>query len=184
MRRPRTARPVGSLVAALLLFAAHAVDAHPGNPPAASPTPAVTPAGAPAVPPRAPLVTPTTEMPGLTPTGSPARPVGALVAVVLALGGAVTWRSRRVTVCAQALVLVVFVAESSLHSVHHIADPAGAAGCQVLPVSQQLTGHLPSSAPAASAPAVAGSLVAPAAQPPHAGAPLRPDLGRAPPLPG
>jgi hypothetical protein len=83
----------------------------------------------------------------------------------------------------QAVILLAFVAESGVHSVHHLTDPNGATACQVLSVSQQVTGDLPTSALVPREPAVAGLLVVPTTPPIPADAPQRPDRGRAPPVP-
>jgi hypothetical protein len=115
---------------------------------------------------------------------SPALPVWLVVLVAVGLAGAVLRRSRRAAVATQALVLLVFIAETGIHSVHHIADPPGAASCQVLPVSQHLSGHLPIPAPVASRPAPVGVLVVAPARPAPAAVAVRPDLGRAPPVAG
>jgi hypothetical protein len=72
-------------------------------------------------------------------------PVGALLVIGLALLGALAGRRRagpsargRAIAVALSLVLTVFTVETTVHSVHHLADPEAGADCSVLSVSQNL----------------------------------------------
>ena len=72
-------------------------------------------------------------------------PVGALLAIGLALLGTLTgWRQAgpsargRAVAVALSLVLTVFTVETAVHSVHHLADPEAGADCSVLSASQNL----------------------------------------------
>jgi hypothetical protein len=99
----------------------------------------------------------------------------------LALAGAIARRSPRAGTLALVVVLTVFVAESTIHSVHHIADPRGAAQCQVLSVAQHVHGGAAAAEITADAPADVGPLLVTLSDPLLAAPTLRPDQGRAPP---
>ncbi len=99
----------------------------------------------------------------------------------LALAGAIARRWPRVVTLALIPMLTVFVAESTIHSVHHIDDPRGAAQCQVLSVAQHVHGDAPAAEITADAPADVGPLLVMLADPLLAAPALRPDQGRAPP---
>ena len=84
------------------------------------------------------------------------------------------------TAISLALILGFVAFESTLHSVHHLSNPEEAAQCQVLAVSEHLSGvgvetpGVCSQLPAAEAPAPARAVRGLATV-------FRPDTGRAPP---
>jgi hypothetical protein len=180
---------VGSVLALLLLSSAYSAAAHPGNrvvrqpaPSSAATEPAPVVEAAP--PPESPLTSPAVfpgEPPGLF--AAPSTPVfpWILGAVMLALAG-MTQRSRRVAAWAAALLLAVFVAESGVHSVHHLTDPGGAARCQVLALAQHLDGSAADGPTVATPPSDTGPLLATPAASFRPDEPLRPDRSRAPPV--
>ena len=145
---------------------------------ATSPTWAhVPPAAAPVVAPVGPAVAPSLIV-GVTPAPPPTWLLGG----VLALAGLALLASvRRGLRLALVALLAVFLVEAGEHSVHHLADQAGAAACAVALASAQVHGattECPAEAvrrPVVVARTVASDAVRPAA------APSRPDEGRAPP---
>jgi hypothetical protein len=114
------------------------------------------------------------------PSASPA-PWLAIAAAGLALAGVIARRSPRAATLGLAVVLTVFAAESTLHSVHHIADPRGAAHCQVLSVAQHVHGDAPATEVTADAPADLGPLPIALSDSLLADPTLRPGQERAPP---
>jgi hypothetical protein len=104
-----------------------------------------------------------------------------LGAGVLASVVTLVLRSRRAVALAASLVLTLFVVESTIHSVHHLADPRGAAHCPVHSVAQHIHGETPGAAGGAVAPLEAAPLPATAEESLRADCCLRPDQGRAPP---
>ncbi len=188
MRRPGPARLVGGLVVLLLLSSAYAAAAHPGNRlvgrPAPSPVARESPAATDPTQPgplrsAAPAVS-TCELPGLV--AAPSTPLfpWILTAVLLAFAGMIQ-RSRRLATWASVLILAVFVAESSVHSVHHLADPRGAAHCSVLSLAQHVHGSTPAGPSVGALQADTGALLVTLGDSFRSDAPIRPDLGRAPP---
>jgi hypothetical protein len=179
---------VGGLLALLLLSTAYSAAAHPGNRLVRRPTPspvatesaaatdATRPSPLPAV---APAVS-TCELPGLVAAPVTPRFPWILATAMLALAG-VIHRSRRLAALASVLFLVVFVAESSVHSVHHLTDPQGAAQCQALSLAQHVHGSIPAGPTVGALQTDTGPLLITLADAVRADAPIRPDVGRAPP---
>jgi hypothetical protein len=155
----------------LWVLVAVGAEAHPLIPPAppAAPAPAIEPI------PDAPTPPSLVAAPGRA--SSPW--LGLAILTVLATGAA---RSpRRVRVAILGGFLLVLVAESSVHAVHHLGDARGAAQCQVLSLSQHLSGDRPAPVevqPPARKPSLEIVVPAPSLVPDLA---LRPDRGRAPP---
>src|SRR5262249_577522 len=77
--------------------------------------------------------------------------------------------------------LIVFAAESTIHSVHHTHDPRGAAQCRVLSVAQHVHGDAPVIEATVDAPADAGFLPVTRADALRIDPALRPDPARPPP---
>jgi hypothetical protein len=100
---------------------------------------------------------------------------------LLAVAGAVLRRIPSAGPLALAFLLTVMAAETTLHSVHHLTDPAGASRCQGLAISQNLSGDLTPTAPALAAAVVSHRLVLLDAAPGPPAPVHRPDQGRAPP---
>jgi hypothetical protein len=100
---------------------------------------------------------------------------------VLAVACAVLRRIPSAGPVTLALLLTVLAAETTLHSVHHLTDPAGASRCQGLALSQNLAGDLTAAPPALPAAVVSHRLVVPDAAPGPSASVHRPDQGRAPP---
>jgi hypothetical protein len=136
--------------------------------------PAAPPAERPALDPRPPAVW------TATPAASPAPWLA--IAGALALGGVIARRSRRAVALAVALVLTLFLAESMVHSVHHLADARGAAHCQMLSVAQHLAGDAPATAADATGPLDSGPLATTTPDSSPSAGPVCPDQGRAPPV--
>jgi hypothetical protein len=102
-----------------------------------------------------------------------------LVALLLATSGLA--RSRRVAAIAFAVLLAVFAADTSVHSVHHLTDPGGEAQCQALALSQPVAELSPDAPAAPGRDGAETAVVAPSGSPAARFA-SRPDRGRAPPL--
>jgi hypothetical protein len=120
----------------------------------------------------------------LAPPASSAVLPFVLVLVAMLLAGVAIARAPVTTVrVALALVLAITAAETALHSVHHIDDPAGAKDCHVLSVTQQLHGEAAPERPGMAPLVELRSDVTIAAARGTAQAVRRPDQGRAPPLP-
>ena len=121
-------RLVSVLVAALVLLGAanHALAHRPVDPEVIQPT-AENPS-----PPG-----PTSDLASI-----PRAPGVPWPAALIFLATLTLWLSRRQRALAGALVLCVAVLllETGIHSVHHVADPHGAATCTAHSVSQHLTG--------------------------------------------
>jgi hypothetical protein len=107
-------------------------------------------------------------------------PIGAALTLTLGLGVAVA-ASRRGLVVALALIVGVLAVESTIHSVHHLADEKDVSGCAVATVTAQVHGTT-EQVPAHDLwlPTPVGAVLAPETERPGA-RPLRPDEGRAPP---
>jgi hypothetical protein len=101
--------------------------------------------------------------------------------VTLAATGVLLRRRRRLAVGALAFLLLVFAADSAIHSVHHLTDPRGAADCRVLSVAQHLQGNTAGPTAVLHAPSATGPLVTAQAESFRGDVPLRLELGRAPP---
>ncbi len=104
-----------------------------------------------------------------------------VLAIAVTLAGATVRRSRRATVLAMVALLLVFVAESTVHSVHHFGDLRGAAQCQVLSLSQHLSADCPTPVGVPLPAGDPGLPVVTAASSPPVELAFRPDQGRAPP---
>jgi hypothetical protein len=184
MTRRCGARLASLALVALFVFSAYPAYAHQSNRVArrASPSSVVSDARertAPTVPTAAVIPgAPSLLVAGPSTTPSP----WLVIATVLGLAVALVRHSRRLTVWTLALILLVFVADSAVHSVHHLNDPRGAAHCQVLSLVQHLHGNAAACPTVGSVPTDAGSAFVPAATFPRSDVPLRPDQGRAPPL--
>jgi hypothetical protein len=125
---------------------------------------------------------PTATVDPAPPASSAVRPLVLVLAMLLA--GVAIARAPVTTVrVALALLLAITAAESALHSVHHIDDPAGAKDCHVLSVTQQLHGEAAPELPGIAPLVELRSDVTIAAARETAQAVRRPDQGRAPPLP-
>lgn len=101
--------------------------------------------------------------------------------VLSGLTARVTHRWPKALAVALAFFLSVFALEGAIHSVHHLDDPQQAAKCQVLSVSQHVTGDSPDTVALEIPPADSGLLVIGS---PNSLLPdllFRPDQGRAPP---
>jgi hypothetical protein len=180
-------RPLALLVMlaaiGMLLGTATTALAHVRPVPAA---PAVSQEPASAVTPQvAPVETPIAA-PGATvrlasiPTPATAGPLWAALGLVLLLGAAAVV-PRRVLITALVLLFLVAGFETSVHSVHHLADQRAAARCAVAAASAHVQGAAdPLAVPEMWVPTPIGAVVA--AEPDRPGArTLRPDEGRAPP---
>ena len=94
------------------------------------------------------------------------------------------WRWRKKTAFYLALVLGFVTFESAVHAVHHLSDPEEAAQCQVLAVSQHLSG-VGAATPEVGTQLLAMEAPAPAGTERSLRNLFRPDIGRAPPsVPG
>jgi hypothetical protein len=184
MRHRRLGWGAASLAAVLLVFAAATAEAHPGRrlarPPAASAV--VVDVETPRAPVSAPPVSPAPELPTLTQQAVAPLSLWLLAILALAMAGVVAGRSRWLAVTTLAVILMAFLAESTVHSVHHLGDPRGTARCQVLLLAQHVSGHEPPATPVASRPMDAGPVLAAWSESLASDVPPRPDLGRAPPL--
>jgi hypothetical protein len=181
MRGSRASRPAGLVLLAglaLLLVSSQPAEGHsrragpvpPAAPEATASAAAPAPAGA-------------TALPGPLLAAAPPASLAPWLAIVagLAVAGAVARRAPRAATLGLALVLTVFAAESTLHSVHHIGDPRGAAHCQVLSVAQHVHGDAPAAEATADGPADLGPLPVALSDSLLADPALRPGQGRAPP---
>ena len=135
---------------------------------------------APLSPSEEPLTTPAPV--AETAAASPLASVATLLGFLL-LGLGAARRPATTVRVVLALLLVVAAAETAIHSVHHLDNPQGSASCRVLTVTQQLQGEiapeLPSGAPLVE---FCSHTIAPVPNG-TAQSVLRPDEGRAPPLP-
>jgi hypothetical protein len=105
-----------------------------------------------------------------------------LVATLVVVLAATLAGRRRALAVTLALLGVVLVAETGVHSVHHLDDAQGAAACAIAQATAQVDATIdpPAAADglgvdAPGAPVTAGALEQPGTRP------LRPDVGRAPP---
>jgi hypothetical protein len=160
----------------LTLLVVATLEAHPRKPQVSDPPVAVAP-----VVPSEPIREPQAPPPSLVAAPGGPLPWWLVPAVVLAVGGAMTLRSRRATAAVVLALLAVFAAESALHSVHHIGDPRGAEQCLVLSFSQHLSADCPSLTGTPLPARDPGCTVALASAGRPVEFPLRPDQGRAPP---
>ena len=171
-RRTRVLAVLAALVVAAVALVASppSVWAHPRLIEAVAVTPA------PALPVAAPE-----PLAGPISGGVTASPL--ILAGLLIVGlGLVLAARRRALVVVLALVLIVLAVETGVHSVHHLTDQKGGAGCVVALASAHV--HGTAEPPAAVHDPWAGgpvdTVVTPAPERPGA-RPLRPDEGRAPP---
>jgi hypothetical protein len=116
------------------------------------------------------------------PAPVPPPSVAPALLLLFGLGAAAGIRFRRAAALGLVALAVVFVADSAVHSVHHLGQPQKAEACQVFSLVQHLAWD---ETPAPAAPVAvgdAGPLVAGAAAPSPATPVLRLDQGRAPPV--
>ena len=160
-----------AVLAAANLAAPELASAHLRRADALVDTPAVVPA--PLADVRPVSIAPATPAP---------RPLWPLAAGLALAGLALTVVApRRALRLALVLLLVVFTAESAVHSVHHLADQQAAKHCVIAAASAHVHGvSLDAPAQTLWLPTPVGAVAAAAPDRPGA-RPLRPDEGRAPP---